>query len=267
MIRALKILNLVFFLLMIGVNVLANILPFGIGTTKDISDKYTNLFTPAPITFSIWGLIYLLVFLFILYQLSIFNNKELARVFVDLIGPWFIISCIMNIGFIFSWHYDVIWLSVLFIVGLLLSLIVITTNIYPNNIESNSGLSSLPMFANTCIIAFDIYIGWITAATIANISVLLVKNNWNRFGLSSQFWMIAVLIIGALIGILFIAIREKYFSALAIIWAYCGILIKHISQSGYKGEYPLIIAVCIICIVLILSTGLIKMIITKNSFS
>lgn len=258
MIKTLKIMNLVFFVLMIAINALANTLPLGIGKTGSISDKYPNLFTPAPITFSIWGVIYLLVAFFIIYQFGIFNSQVYANELIDMIGPWFIISCIMNIGWIFSWHYDIIWLSVLFIIGLLISLMIITTNLSPDMFNYVNSTLAKPRFAKICVYAFDVYFGWIIAATMANISVFLTSINWNRFGFSEEIWTLIVLITGAILGMLLIFLTQRYISALSIIWAYCGILIKHISQSGYSGTYPLIITTTIIGILLIFAAGLIK---------
>ena len=117
--------------------------------------------------------------------------------------------------------------------------------------------------AKVSIITFDIYLGWICAATIANASALLVKLEWTRFGLSEEFWTVVAIIIGALLGVFFIITREKYMSAAAIIWAFCGIMIKHISQAGYAGKYPLIIAVLVVSIVAILSTSIIKIMTTN----
>lgn len=258
MIRALKYINLAFFILMIGINVLANMMPLGHGKTGDISSKYPNLFTPAPITFSIWGIIYALIAFFIVYQFGVFDSKMYANTIIDSIGLLFIISCVMNIGWIFSWHYDKTALSMIFMIGLLISLIMITMNISPISLEHATNTKNIPLSTKICIYAFQIYLGWIVAATIANLSALLVKINWNRFGLSEEFWTIIVIIVGVLIGMLFIITTNNYMSSVAIIWAYCGILIKHISQSGYGGSYPLIIAITIIGIFVILITGIIR---------
>lgn len=266
MIKTFKYANLIFFLLMVVINALANTLPIGEGNTGAISSKYPNLFTPAPITFSIWGIIYLLVAFFIFYQFGLFNH-DIADGFIELIGFWFMISCIMNIGWIFTWHYDLTGLSMIFMVGLLLSLIMITVNLSPNAIEHTTGIKTIPFLAKLCVYAFDIYLGWIVAATIANLSVLLVKINWNRFGLSEEFWTIIVLIAGTIIGLLFIFTSQRYMSSLAIIWAYCGILIKHISQSGYNGKYTLIIVVAILGIVVILAAGISKKILSMISMA
>ena len=250
--RTLRIINLVFFILMILVNALGEYMPLGVGSTGEISAKYPNLFTPAPITFSIWGLIYLMVAIFIFYQMGWGASNAYTTELVSTISFWFVVSCIMNIGWMISWHYDMIIFSLVYMIGLLLTLIIITSRFQQ--------LSDPPMLAKVSGIGFYIYLGWICAATIANVSVLLVKANWNRFGLSEQTWTMIVIIVGTALGILFIATKRNYFSAIAIIWAYCGILIKHISQSGYSGKYPLIIAVTIVGIVLILTTGVVKMI-------
>ena len=258
MVKALKVLNLVFFLIMIAINAIANTLPLGYGSTGEMSAKYPNLFTPAPVTFAIWGVIYILMAIFAVFQLGLIGNEEIANNFVRQLSFWFVISCLMNIGWIFSWHYDVTWLSMLFIVGLLISLIVITSRISPNTMKYVSDITDVPAGVKISRYGFDIYLGWITAATIANASVLLVKIKWDRFGLSSQFWTIAVIAVAAILGVLFISTRHKYLSALAIIWALCGVMIKHISQAGYAGAYPVIIAATIIGIVIILSASVIS---------
>ena len=93
---------------------------------------------------------------------------------------------------------------------------------------------------------FDIYLGWIIAATIANISVWLVKTGWGRFGLSEVFWTVAILLIGAAIGVCVVIIGRNRLAGCAVIWAYIGILTKHVSASGHAGKYPLVIGAVII---------------------
>lgn len=260
MINTHKIFNLLFFIAMVVVNVLANILPFGHGKTGDISSKYPNLFTPAPITFAIWGVIYIMLAIFIVYQLGIFGNSEVSETVIEQIGFWFVISCILNIGWIFSWHYEIIWLSLVLMVGLLISLLIITARLTPTVVTHIAGVNRLSFGSKVSMYSFDIYLGWITAATIANASVLLVKNNWDRFGRSEEFWMVVVLLIGALCGLGYILVGQRYMAAVAIIWAYVGILIKHISQSGYGGAYPVLISVTVICLVAMIAAWVISLI-------
>lgn len=264
MIKTLKYLNLIFFILMVCINILANILPLGYGNTGAISEKYPNLYTPAPITFSIWGIIYIMLGIFIVYQLGCFSIEKISECLVEQIGPWFIVSCILNIAWILSWHYDRISLSSIIMLLLLFSLIIITVRISPCTIQDMVKPIGISFFTKISIYAFDVYLGWITAATIANLSVLLVKCEWNRFGLSEPFWTVIMLLVGTILGILFIVINRRYMSAAAIVWAYCGILIKHISQSGHAGNYPVIITITIVGIVAILSTIVITMILHRN---
>ena len=248
--KTLRIVNTEFFSIMVIVNALANILPLGIGNTGAVSEKYPNLFTPAPITFAIWGVIYLMMALFLLWQWGILGSKENAENDLHTVGLWFSVSCLANIGWIFAWHFDVIWLSVIMIIALLASLAIIGMEIKRRH------RTGLPYFAVNA--GFDLYFGWIIAATIANISVLLVSLGWNGFGLSPVLWTCIILVVGALIGALPALKDRKWFSTLAVVWAYAGILIRHIGQGGYAGEYPLVIGFAIIGIVIMLSAMLIK---------
>ena len=93
---------------MLATNALANILPLNGKLTADISNSYPNLFTPAGITFSIWGLIYTLLFFFVLYYLGFFN-KQRSRVNEEVykrIGYLFIFACFANTLWLFAWHYE-----------------------------------------------------------------------------------------------------------------------------------------------------------------
>lgn len=254
--RTLKIMNLVFFALMIIINALANLLPIGYGNTGSISNKYPNLFTPAPFTFSIWGVIYTLVGFFIIYQFGFINNRIFAEKMIDQIGPFFVISCILNICWLFSWHYDKIELSMIFMLGLLLTLCIITSRLNISDFEHLTGSQSVPFLTKLCIYAFDIYLGWIIAATLANLSVLFVKQGWNGRFISEGLFTVMALIIGMIIGIILVFVLHRNFSAFAIMWAYFGILVRHVSGSGFDGIYPIISTVVLAGMVILLASVL-----------
>jgi hypothetical protein len=251
-----KIISVIAFISMVIVNALANILPINGINTGQVSDSYPNLFAPAGITFSIWGLIYLLLGIFVIYQFFITKKIKI----LDQIGIYFIITSIANILWIFSWHYDYIGLSVLLMLIILISLIKIANILNKENLilTKDFFLISLP---------FSIYFGWITVATIANITTFLVSLNWNAFGLTEQFWTIAIIIIGSIIGLLRMFKDKNIAYGLVFVWAYIGIWIKHISEVGFNNQYPAIIITTIICIILfLLSIGFIlyKENISKN---
>ena len=115
-----KYLNLIAFVFMITMNYLANALPLNGKTTGQLSDQYPNLFTPAGITFSIWGVIYLLLLVFIILQLWGSQQK-----LVSSMGWAFVASALFNGLWILAWHYERTGLSVLIMLGLLASLIFI----------------------------------------------------------------------------------------------------------------------------------------------
>ncbi len=225
------------YLFMILINALANILPINNMTTGDISDKYGNLFAPTGLTFSIWGLIYLLLGIYVIYQLVTSQKKEL---FND-IGFYFILTSLFNISWIFSWHYDLILLSVVFMIILLLLLIKIANILRKQELSlKNKIIVCLP---------FSIYFGWITVATIANITTFLVSINWNGFGISDYIWTSIILVIGAIIGIIRMNLDKNFVYGLVFIWAYIGILIKHTSLNGFAGQYSGVIYTVVVCLI------------------
>lgn len=243
-----KILIVLSYILMIAINILANLIPINGVTTGEVSDAYPNLITPAAYTFSIWGLIYLLLGLHTLYQLGFFRKENRSSVENDLlnyVGLYFSISSIANSAWIISWHYFKIPLSVVIMIIILACLILI--NVYTKRCKLNSRDK---IFVR---LPFSIYFGWITVATITNITVMLVSLNWNGFGLSDVTWAIIVLILGIIIGILTIISNKDIAYGLVYIWAYNGILVKHISPNGFAFEYKSIVYTIIICILMLIA--------------
>ncbi len=229
-----------FYVAMIVVNFLANALPINNRTTGMISDAYFNLFAPAGINFSIWGLIYLLLGGYVVYQFTKWGRRK-EKLF-EKINFLFIITSIANISWIFAWHYDYIFFSVLLMLILLFSLIKTADILRREKLKFKERLFiSIP---------FNVYFGWITVATIANITVFLVSLGWNGFGIADFVWTSIILLIGALIGILRMCKDENIAYGLVLIWAYFGIFFKHLSNSGFDGKYPSIIFTVVICLIL-----------------
>lgn len=232
---------------MVAVNYLANALPIGGVTTGEASAAYPNLFTPAGVTFSIWGLIYLLLFLFTIRQFA-GRRQDAGSGREKLLAATrrrFIATSLANIAWIFAWHHGKIGLSVLIMLLLLFFLSRIA-----------DGLSKVKMtWADTlCVrLPFGVYFGWITVATIANVTVLLVSIGWKGFGIAEAAWTVIVLLLGAGIGTLRLWKDRDYFYGAALVWAYGGIWLKHASPGGFHGRYPAVIATAIACIVLFLA--------------
>ncbi|APC40187.1 lantibiotic ABC transporter permease [Clostridium estertheticum] len=241
-VKILKIFTVLSFVLMVTVNALANILPINGITTGGVSDSYPNLFAPAGVTFAIWGIIYILLAGFVIYQLGLFKGSD-TNAIVKLIDGYFIISSLTNATWIFSWQYKVIPLSMILMIVILVCLIKINDKI--NSIELTS---KEKLFVK---LPFSVYFGWITVATIANATTLLVSLGWNGWGLSEQIWTIIILLVGLVIGMATTLKNKDIPYGIVIFWAYLGILIKHVSSSGFAGEYYGIITTLIISLVII----------------
>jgi len=234
------------YLTMVTVNALANAIPINGVTTGGVSDSFPDLFAPAPITFSIWGLIYILLAGYTLYQFGLFQADHGAarEELFKKIGILFAISSVANTLWIFAWHYNAIWLSLLFMIVILICLILIANRLSEENFSTKEkGFIRLP---------FSIYFGWITVATIANVTTFLVSLGWGgSLGPSDQIWMVIILLVGAAIGIARMRRDNDIAYGLVILWAYAGILNKHISPAGFVGQYSAVIIFAIISIIIL----------------
>jgi len=231
-------LNLLGFIGTVAVNALANILPINNKATGELSDSYPNLFVPTALTFAIWGLIYALLFVFIVYQFVVaFRKNTWEKGVVRKAGIFFIISSVLNMGWIFAWHYEQVLLSLIIMILLFISLLIIYLRL-------RIGRSDASKSEKICShIPFSVYIGWITIATIANVTAFLVNINWNRFGLSDQIWTLLVIAVGILISLGMLFIRKDIFYNLVVVWSFTGILLKRISDKGADDLYIVIISI------------------------
>jgi hypothetical protein len=222
--KGISILNFITFALVLTVNALANILPINGLTTGEVSDNYINLFTPAGFTFSIWGLIYTLLGIFVVYQLVLSFRNENSK-FIEDIGYWFIISNILNSLWIYTWHNLMISINLVIMILLLVSLIMVYQRL---DIGHSRDDKKIKMLVH---VPFSIYLGWISVATIANFSAFFVSLNWNGFGLSETFWTVLVISVAILLGIIFTIKNKDVFYTLVVVWAFVGILSKRLSAD------------------------------------
>jgi hypothetical protein len=223
--RILQIANIAGFLGMVTVNVLANALPINGKTTGQLSDQYPNLFVPAGITFAVWGLIYLLLAAFTVYQArDLFAGREAGLPFLRRIGWWFFASSALNALWIFAWHYERVALSVVIMLLLLGSLIAIYLRLGVGRPVESPEVKALVH------VPFSVYLGWITIATVANITAWLVDIGWDRFGLSEAFWTVAMLAVATALTLAVLLTRSDIFYGLVVLWAFAGILIKRLAE-------------------------------------
>jgi len=217
-------LNLIAFLATVAVNGLANALPINGKGTGELSDQYPNLFVPAGLTFSIWGVIYILLAIYAVYQLVAgLRRQERAVAFFDRIGLLFFVSSLANIAWILAWHYEIVWAAMILMAVLLLSLLAIYLRL-------RVGVSGASTAEKLMVhLPFSVYLGWITVATVANATALLVDLRWDRWGLSEPFWAVALIAAAVLIALAVLGSRRDIFYTLVVDWALLGILLKRLA--------------------------------------
>lgn len=218
---------------MLIANTFANVFKFNGYSTKDISDLYPNLFTPSPITFLVWFVIYVLLIAVVVYYFKMNLGDEEELKIYNRIGYILSFSNILNGIWMLFWHLNEIAIALIIMLGILISLLLIMNEL--RKVKPNFWFKS----------AFGVYTGWITIATIANIVVFLVSINWDAFGVSPVSWMVVISIVGLFITSLTAwNFKNPYYSAVTI-WAYVGIVIEQI--TGVQNT--LIVATVSGCIV------------------
>lgn len=218
--------NIAALLVVLIANTLANAVPLGGQTTGEISDKYPSLFTPAGYVFSIWGLIYLMLLVFIVWQAlpAQRQNPLLATLRLP-----FQISCLLNASWIFAWHYDQLLLSMLIMLGLLWMLV----SIY---LRLNFKRTAASLIERIVLyLPFSLYTAWISVAVIANASAIQIHYSWDDVAFSAQTWTVVKLALaGTLaVGVLF-RFRDPVWM-LVLVWASFGIAIRHADMSMVYG--------------------------------
>ena len=214
--------NAVAFVVTILVNSLAGSTTLlGGVTSADISDMYPTLVTPAGFTFAIWGVIYVLLAVFVIYQFMSKWDKS----FIQTIGWLFALSSALNIFWLFLWHYDLVTYSLLLMLGLLVTLIGIYRKL-------DIGKAKVSLTERLCVhLPFSVYLGWISIATIANVSVALTAVEWDGFGVEPQTWAVVIIAVALILTLVMLLSRKDIAFSLVVIWALVGIMSK---QSTYE---------------------------------
>ena len=221
------------------INTLANALPLNGQNTGQISDQFKVYFVPAGYVFSIWGLIYVGLIAYAIFQ-ALPSQRENPR--LQATGWWIVLSGIANSIWIFLWHYNQFPLTALAMLVMLVSLLVVYVKLGVNR----SKVSTVEKLA--VHLPFSIYLGWITIATIANISDVLYFVKWNGFGLSPELWMSIILGAVVLIAALMNFLRRDIAYAAVLLWALYGITVK---QADTPVVTPTWIALALVALTLV----------------
>lgn len=230
-IAALSVANVLTYVAMIVVNALAGSTTLiGGQQTAAISNSNPTLVTPAGFTFAIWGLIYLLLGVFVVYQLLVRPRPRSSH---GRIGWLFVLSAVFNIAWLFTWQYEQLVVSVVVMLPLLITLIAIYRRL-------GVGKGSVGWTERLAVqLPFGVYLGWITVATVANVSAALVSIGWDGFGIAPETWAIAVLLLVLVITVTMAFDRRDVAYGAAIVWALVGI-------AANQGDNDTIVAATVV---------------------
>jgi hypothetical protein len=217
---------------MVAVNALANALPlFGV-TTGAVSDSLPNLFVPAGATFAIWGPIYLLLGAFVVAGAAdAWRPADRRAGFVTRVGPFFVLSSAANAGWILAWHARLFPLSLLLMLALLGSLIAAYRRL---------GTGRTPAAATerwSVRLPFSVYLGWITVATIANVTAVLVWAGFTPVPVAST---VAVIALAVAVGVAMLVRHGDAAFAAVGAWALAGIVLKR--AQAPEVVWPVVVA-------------------------
>lgn len=214
------ILNLVITIGIIIWNYATNVMGINGNTVGSLSDEYANLFTPAGYAFAIWGLIFISLIAFCIFQVirAYTDNKD--GTFIEQIGPWYSLANLGNAAWLWFWLNEVTWLTVILMLFILFSLLKVIISLNMNSWNAPRPIKTFVWFP------IALYSGWITVATVANVSAYLAKINFDAI-FPETTWTIIMLLTAVLINILVVTKRNILVFGMVGVWALIAIAVRH----------------------------------------
>lgn len=215
--------NLLSVILALTINVLASVLPLNGQNTGEISDRFQVYFVPAGYVFAIWGIIYIGWIAFTIFQFRP-SQKESPR--LRRLGYLFALSGLANAAWLFTWHYNIFGLGVLVMLSLLGLLIASYLRLDVNR----SSVSRAEWWSVD--LPFSVYLGWITVATVANVTDWLYLVEWSGFGIAAPTWAVIMIAVASLLGLLMALIRRDAGYLFVLVWSFVGIALKQVTAPN-----------------------------------
>lgn len=213
--------NILSVALALTVNTLASALPLNGQTTGEISNRFPAYFVPAGYVFAIWFLIFAGWIAFAIYQ-ALPAQRENPR--LRNLGYFFALSGVVNAGWLFCWHYNQFGLSVLVMLVLLGLLIASYLKLDVGNTPARGAEKwsvDVPM---------SVYLGWISVATVANVTTWLYAINWDGWGIAPQVWAAIMIAVASVLGVLMTFSRRDSGYVFVLAWAFAGIAVKQAAE-------------------------------------
>ncbi len=233
-----SVLNLLIVIILIAWNGYANTGNFNGKNVGELSAEYGNLFTPASYAFSIWGLIFLMLLAFGVFGVVLAfakaesNKQPDYRIdFVKTTAPWFLIANVFCTVWVAFWLEEMILTSVFCMLGILVSLLICVRKL-------DMEIWDAPIKT----IAFVwwplcLYTGWISVATIANLSAYL--NSAFEIAMVTQFYVtIMMLVVAFIINAAMVYYRNMREYALVGVWALVAIFMRYKDSTDAVDGMP-----------------------------
>jgi translocator protein len=203
------------------INVLSTTGVLGGVQTAEPSNRNPTFFTPAGYAFSIWGLIYLWMALWIVGQtIYRFRDISVLAVTYDRISFLYLLSAILNCCWLFSWQFEQFWLSCVLMVLYLLTLCVIHYRI-PVKYQDFSK-NRFDYFVTQVFISLNL--GWITVATVANFAITLTWEGISSVGeISGPASAVVMICIATVLGLTGLILNRDFVFCGVLIWAFVAI--------------------------------------------
>lgn len=232
--------NLIGLLVVVLVNALANLLPFNDQTTADVVNRDPVPFQPAGWVFGIWGLIYILLGVFVIYGLLPAGRRDRR---LQQISPLFLITNIANITWLVLWHWERFAASLVVMVVLLVTLIAIYIAVRVRNRPSPDAPRHTKLQRLLLWVPFSIYLGWIFVAALANLMVWLDRSGWDGGPFSYNVWAALFIVAGALVAALFAFVWNDALIPLVFVWAFIGIAQRQWGESALVSVTAIVFTV------------------------
>lgn len=243
--KTLALINLFSVVLVIAVNYISQAIRINETTIGEVSNEYFNLFTPASYAFAIWGLIFLALVAYGIFQVrrAFFSDKQSE--FIEQTGYWFLVANLLNCTWVFAFAYGYTGLSVLIMLGILGSLIKIILNTNMERWDAPIGIIAFAWWP-ICL-----YSGWIAVATIANVSAYLTKIGWDGFGIGDQEWTIIMIAVATLLNIIMVWKRNMREFAIVGVWSLIAIFVRHRNSIDTLANMALACSIILFVIIAI----------------
>lgn len=209
-------------------------------TIADVSSKYNNLLTPAGYAFSIWGIIYLTLIALVIYQWVVVRKRPEP---VQKVGALLLIANFLNSIWVVVWLYDYLVVSVLVMIGLLVTLTRLNTRLakWDTQVKSDLFLVHFPI---------SLYQGWIIVALVANFSAFFKSTGFELL-LTPELWAILVLVIAMAVYVFQTNQLNQVVSTLVGVWGISAIGVKQLGEAQGVSLTAFIVAGILLIYVLV----------------